>query len=179
MVLRSYRGNWPQLAPEVFVDASAQVIGDVALGSGASVWMYAVLRGDVHWIEIGARSNLQDHVMAHVSKGTHPLRIGDDVTIGHHAVVHGCEIHDRVLVGIGARILDGAIIERDAMVGAGALVPPGMRVPSGHLVVGLPARVVRPLRDDERRHILTLAARYQALGRDYLAEATIIDPSHA
>ena len=167
MVLRKYLGKTPQLAEQVFVDDSAQVIGDVKLGQKSSVWMYAVIRGDVNWIQIGARTNIQDHCMLHVSKDTHPLQIGDAVTVGHHAVLHGCTIGDRVLIGIGARVLDGALIETGAMVGAGTLVPPGMRVKSGDLVVGVPARVKRRVSAAELQHIDELAQRYFDLAADY------------
>lgn len=166
-MIRKYKNKSPQLNKNVFVDDSAQVIGDVAMGAGCSVWMYAVLRGDVNWIKIGARTNIQDHCMLHVSKDTHPLTLGDDVTVGHHAVLHGCTIGDRVLIGIGARVLDGAVIESGAMVGAGALVPPGMRVKSGQLVVGVPAKVTRFLSPQELEHIDVLAQRYQDLADDY------------
>ncbi|MFH1807345.1 MAG: gamma carbonic anhydrase family protein [Pseudomonadota bacterium] len=169
-MLRSFEGRLPVLGAEAYVDPSAQVIGAVSLGPCSSVWMQAVVRGDVHHINIGARSNLQDHVLAHVTKDRFALTVGDDVTVGHHAVLHGCTIHDRVLVGIGARVLDGAVVESDAMVGAGALVTPGLRVPAGQLVLGSPARVARPLRDDEREYILELARRYVDLARSYARE---------
>jgi carbonic anhydrase/acetyltransferase-like protein (isoleucine patch superfamily) len=166
-MLREFAGVLPRLGRDVFVDPSAQVIGDVALGDQASVWMQAVVRGDVNTIRIGARSNLQDLCVAHVTLREFPLVVGEGVTVGHQAVVHGCTIGDRVLVGIGARVLDGAVVDSDCIVGAGALVPPGMRVASGQLVVGLPARVVRPLSDGERDHIRELAQRYVELAARY------------
>lgn len=166
-MLREFAGVLPRLGCDVFVDPSAQVIGDVALGDAASVWMQSVVRGDVNTIRIGARSNLQDLCLAHVTQREFPLLVGDAVTIGHHAVVHGCTIGDHVLIGIGARVLDGAVVESDSIVGAGALVPPGMRVPSGQLVLGLPARVVRPISDGERDHIRELAQRYVELAARY------------
>lgn len=133
--------------------------------------MGAIVRGDVHWIRIGARCNIQDLCVAHVSHGTHPLRIGDDVTVGHHAVVHGCTIHDRVLVGIGARVLDGAVLESEVIIGAGALVAPGSTIPQGSLALGIPARVVRQINAAERTHILELSVRYVGLARIYAQDA--------
>jgi len=174
-MLREFAGVRPRLGQGAFVDVSAQVIGDVVLGAGASVWMQSVVRGDVNTVRIGARTNIQDLCVAHVTQHEFPLVIGDAVTIGHHAVVHGCTIGDHVLVGIGARVLDGAVVESDAMVGAGALVPPGMRVPNGQLVLGLPARVVRPLSDGERDHIRELARRYVELAGRY--QAGFLPPS--
>ncbi len=167
MTIRNYKNKRPQLGDSVFIDDSAQVIGEIDIQAGSSVWMYAVIRGDVNWIKIGRRTNIQDHCMLHVSKNTHPLTIGNEVTVGHHAVLHGCSVGDRVLIGIGARVLDGAIIDDGAMVGAGALVPPGMHVASGELVVGVPARVKRMLRPQELDHIKVLAQRYQDLAQDY------------
>jgi carbonic anhydrase/acetyltransferase-like protein (isoleucine patch superfamily) len=129
------------------------------------------VRGDVHSIRIGARSNIQDLTVIHVSGGSHPTVIGEDVTVGHRVVLHGCTVHDRSLIGIGSIVLDGAEIGPEAMVGAGALVPPGMRVPPRTLVLGTPARVARPLRDDEvagllesARHYVEYAGRYRRGG---------------
>ena len=170
-MLRDYIGVWPRLGADVYIDESALVIGDVTIGAGSSVWMQTVVRGDVNTIRIGARTNIQDLCVAHVTYQKFPLTIGDGVSIAHQVVVHGCTIGDHVLIGIGARVLDGACIEADAIVGAGALVPPGMRVPSGHLVLGLPARVARPLSDAERDHIRELEARYVRVAQCYLEQA--------
>lgn len=145
----SFLGRSPRLGPDVYISDTAAVVGDVTLGDGASIWFGASLRGDVHWIEVGAGSNVQDNATVHVSRGTHPCRIGEHVTIGHNAVVHGCTIEDGVLIGMGAVVLDGAVIGRGSLVGAGALVTGHTIVPPGSLVIGSPARVVRQLGEDE------------------------------
>jgi carbonic anhydrase/acetyltransferase-like protein (isoleucine patch superfamily) len=132
------------------VAPSAVVVGDVTIGPDSSVWYGSVVRGDVHEIRIGARTNLQDLCVLHVTRGRFATHVGDEVTVGHRAVVHGCTVEDGALIGIAAVVLDGARIGAEALVGAGALVPPGMEVPEGALVLGVPARVVRPLTSDER-----------------------------
>jgi len=166
-VLRPFRGRLPAVHPTAFVDGSAQVIGDVEIGAESSVWMNVVIRGDVNTIRIGARSNVQDGTVVHVMHDTWPTRIGDDVTIGHAAVVHGCTIGDRVLVGMGAIVLNGAVIGEDTIVAAGTLVPERMHVPARSLVMGRPAAVRRPLRDDEVASILEYAGNYVRYKRDY------------
>jgi carbonic anhydrase/acetyltransferase-like protein (isoleucine patch superfamily) len=146
------------------------VVGDVELGEGSSIWFQSVVRGDVNRIRIGARTNIQDHSTVHVTGGTHPTVVGDDVTVGHRVVLHGCTVKDRCLVGIGAIVLDGAVVEEEAMVGAGALVPPGMVVPSGTLVLGAPAKVKRTLSDEERAFFRTSATRYAGYAARYRGE---------
>ena len=158
----------PRLGREVFVADTAAVIGDVELADGVSVWYGASMRGDVHWISVGAGSNVQDNATVHVSRGTHPCRIGANVTIGHNAVVHGCTVEDEVLVGMGAVVLDGAVIGAGSLVGAGALVTGGTVVPPGSLVLGSPARVARPLADDERDRNRANALHYVRMARMYL-----------
>ena len=160
MGIRSFQGVTPRLHPSVFVADGAQVIGNVEIGQESSVWYNTVLRGDVNTIHIGARSNIQDLTMIHVEKGTHPTRIGDDVTVGHHVVIHGCTIGNRVLVGIGAIVLNGVVIEDDAFIAAGTLLIPGTRVPAGSMVMGSPGKVKRPLSDTERAGLLISAAGY-------------------
>ena len=145
----SLSGVSPRIDPSAWVAPGAVVVGDVELGPDASVWYGAVLRGDINRIRVGARSNLQDHSVFHVS-ADRPCSIGDEVTVGHRAVVHGCEVGDAALIGIGAVVLDGARIETGAWVAAGALVPEGAVVPAGTLVVGTPARVRRELAPEER-----------------------------
>jgi carbonic anhydrase/acetyltransferase-like protein (isoleucine patch superfamily) len=157
------------LAPTAWVAPGAVVTGDVVVGEGSSIWFQTVVRGDVNHIRIGARTNIQDHSMIHVTGGTHPTVVGDDVTVGHRVVLHGCTVKDRCLVGIGAIVLDGAVIEEEAMVGAGALVPPGMVVPSGKLVLGAPARVKRDLTAEERAFFRASAARYAGYAATYAA----------
>ena len=166
-MLDSFLGRAPVLGAGVYVSDTAAVVGDVTLGDGASVWFGASLRGDVHWIRVGARSNVQDNATVHVSRGTHPCQIGADVTIGHNAVVHGCTVEDGVLVGMGAVVLDGAVIGAGSTVGAGALVTMDTAVPPRSLVLGAPARVVRPLRDEEVERNRANAAHYVRLARIY------------
>ena len=166
-MITGFRGVDPSIDPSVFVAASAVVVGDVVIGAEASLWFHAVVRGDVGPIRIGARSNLQDHVTVHVVGGEFGTLIGDDVTIGHRAIVHGCTLGNRVLIGMGAVVLDGAEIADDCLVGAGALITPGMRVQAGRLVLGNPARVVRELRDDERAALLQSAANYVGYAAEY------------
>jgi carbonic anhydrase/acetyltransferase-like protein (isoleucine patch superfamily) len=168
-VILPYDGKSPALAPTAWVAPGAVVTGDVVVGEGSSIWFQTVVRGDVNHVRIGARTNVQDHSMIHVTGGTHPTTIGDDVTIGHRVVLHGCTVKDRCLVGIGAIVLDGAVIEEEAMVGAGALVPPGMVVPSGKLVLGAPAKVKRDLTAEERAFFLESAARYAGYAARYRA----------
>ncbi len=167
MPIHPYRDREPRLGRGVFLAPSAVVTGDVELGDDVSFWFHTVARGDVHWIKVGAGTNVQDGSVLHVSAGTHPLTIGAGVVIGHAAVVHGCTVEDGALIGIGARVLDGAVIERDAQVGAGAVVTPGTRVPAGHLVLGIPARVARPLTEDESREIERIRDRYVGLKDAY------------
>ncbi len=126
------------------------VIGDVEIGAESSVWYGSLIRGDVHRVRVGARTNLQDHCVVHVTRDRYACEIGDEVTVGHRAVVHGCRVEDGALIGIGAVVLDGARVGREALVGAGAVVAPGSVVPEGMLVTGVPARVQRALRDEER-----------------------------
>jgi len=145
-----FEGRWPRVHASAWVAPGAVVVGDVELGPDASVWYGCVLRGDVHAIRVGARSNLQDLCVVHVTAGRFPAEIGAEVTVGHHAVVHGCSVRDGALIGIGALVLDGAEVGEGALVGAGAVVTPGARVAPYTLVVGAPARPVRLLDDAER-----------------------------
>lgn len=166
-MVHSFLGAAPQFDDTVFIADSARVIGDVHLGPESSVWFGAVIRGDVHRIRIGAASNVQDNAVVHVTNRTAPTTIGDRVTVGHAAVVHGCTIEDDVLVGIGAVILDHAVIGRDSLVGARALVTGGLRIPPRSLVLGAPARVVRPLSDDEVASVRAYADNYVRYARIY------------
>ena len=157
----------PVVHPTAFVDESAQVIGDVQIGAESSVWMNAVVRGDVNSIRIGQRTNVQDGTVIHVMHHTHPTAVGDDVTIGHGAIVHGCTVGNRVLLGMGAILLNGSIVGEDTIVAAGSLVTEDMVVPSRSLVMGSPARVRRPLTDDEVRFVLESAGNYVRYRLDY------------
>ena len=157
-ILRSFEGRSPVIHPSVWLAPGAVVVGDVQIDEDSSVWYGAVLRGDINSIRVGARSNIQDQSVVHVTRDVFSVSIGDEVTVGHRAVVHGSTVEDGALIGIGAVVLDGARICQNAWVAAGALVPPGMSVEPGTLVAGVPARVVRPLSQEEieRQRNLTL-----------------------
>jgi len=159
-IVLPFRGTLPKIDATAFLAPTAVVIGDVEIGAQSSLWFYTVVRGDIHRIRIGCRTNIQDFTMVHVTHETGPTSVGDDITIGHGAVVHACTIHDRSLVGMRAVILDGAEVGPESIVGAGALVPPGMRVPPRTLAVGVPARIVRTLTDEDCEMILDLGLRY-------------------
>jgi gamma-carbonic anhydrase len=167
-MLRTYRNIFPTVDRTAYVDESAQVVGDVIIGAESSVWMNVVIRGDVHHIRIGRRSNVQDLTMVHVMRDTHPTLIGDEVTIGHSVVVHGCTIEDRCLVGMGAILLNGCRIGSDSIVAADTLVPEGTVIPPGSLVMGTPAKVRRPLTDEEKASILGYAENYVRYRLDYM-----------
>jgi carbonic anhydrase/acetyltransferase-like protein (isoleucine patch superfamily) len=167
-MIRPYRGRLPVVDPSAFVDLSAQVIGDVEIGPESSIWMNVVVRGDVNRIRIGRRTNVQDGSIVHVMHGIHPTAIGDDVTIGHGAVVHGCTIGDRVLIGMGAIVLNGAVVEPDAIVAAGTLVPEGATIPSRSLAMGSPAKIRRTLTDAEVASILNYSSSYVTYRLDYM-----------
>ena len=176
--LRDYRGTRPELGRHVYIDPAASVIGDVHLGDDASVWPGAVVRGDVHRIRIGARSNIQDGAIVHVTHdgpytpGGQACLIGEDVTVGHGAVVHACTLEDACLVGMHATILDGAVVRRHAFVGAGALVPPGKVVGEGELWLGNPARCVRMLDESAIEQLHYSAAHYVRLKDQYLGRSS-------
>lgn len=157
----------PSIHPTTYVEPSARIVGDVLLGPEVSVWYYAVIRGDVGPVRIGARSNIQDQVICHCTRGKFSLTLGEDVSVGHRAVLHGCTIGDRVLIGMGAIVMDGAVIGDDCLIGAGALVTPGTVVPSGSLVVGSPGRVKRELTEDERAFLPISAANYVGYAEAY------------
>jgi carbonic anhydrase/acetyltransferase-like protein (isoleucine patch superfamily) len=168
-VIRSFQGAAPALHPSVYVVDSADVIGDVAVGADSSIWFQAVIRGDVNFIRIGERTNVQDGCILHVQSGSDAgaLRIGSDVTLGHGAIVHGCTIGDQCLIGMGAIVLDNAEINPYTLVAAGAVVRPGARIPGGVLVAGVPAKVVRELTPEERTMIEDSARHYVENARAY------------
>jgi len=168
-MIAPFRGTSPRIDPTVFLAAGAVVIGDVVIGAESSLWFHAVVRGDVYPIRIGRRTNVQDHATVHVLSGRAATTIGDDVTIGHGAIVHGCTIGNRTLVGMGAIVLDGVVVGDECLIGAGALLTPGTRVESGQLVVGSPAKAVRALSDDERAALVTSAVNYAAVAAEYRA----------
>jgi carbonic anhydrase/acetyltransferase-like protein (isoleucine patch superfamily) len=165
-MVRPYKTIQPKLGARAWVDVSAQVIGDVELGEDASVWMGSVVRGDVNRIRIGARSNVQDACVLHVT-AQHPTTLAEDVTVGHSVTLHGCTIERLCLIGIGAIVLNGAVVGEESIVAAGALVPEGMHVPPRSLVMGVPAKVRRPLTDEERGKLRWYSERYGGLKADY------------
>lgn len=174
--IRTYRGTAPQLAERVFVDRSAVVIGDVELGDDSSVWPFALIRGDMHRIRIGARTSVQDGSVLHITHAGpfnpdgFPLLIGDDVTIGHKVTLHGCTLGNRILVGMGSIVMDGVVVEDEVVIGAGSLVPPGKRLESGYLYVGSPVKQARPLSDKEKAFFTYSAANYVKLKDLHIAE---------
>jgi gamma-carbonic anhydrase len=174
-MLRPYRGLLPAVHASAYVDATAQVIGDVEIGEESSVWMNVVIRGDVHRIRIGRRTNIQDGTIVHVMRDTHPTTIGNEVTIGHAAVVHGCTIEDRVLIGMGVMLLNGAYIGADSIVAAGTLVTEEKRMPPRSLVMGRPGKVVRPLTDDEVATIREYAERYVGYRLEYMPQTPSLE----
>ena len=166
-MLLPYKGIMPRIYPSVFIEESAKVIGDVEIGEFSSIWFNAVVRGDVNYIRIGERTNVQDNSTLHVTKDLYPLIIGSDITIGHNVTLHGCIVKDRCLIGMGAIVLDNAEIGSDSIVGAGALVKEGMKVPPGSLVVGVPGKVVRQTTPEEKERIKSSALNYIGYAKDY------------
>ena len=169
-MIRAFQGTLPVIPKSVFIEETALVIGDVVMGEDCSVWFNSVIRGDVNYIRLGDRTNVQDLCMLHVTHDTAPLVIGSDVTIGHHVVLHGCTIKDRVLIGMGAIIMDGAVICEDCVVGAGALVTEGTVVPPKSLILGSPAKVKRPVTGKELAWIRESAQNYMKYAKQYLSD---------
>ncbi|WNN48899.1 gamma carbonic anhydrase family protein [Siccibacter colletis] len=174
--LRSYKDNHPKLGLRVMVDGTSVVIGDVRIADDVGIWPLVAIRGDVNYVAIGARTNIQDGSVLHVTHKSsynpegNPLLIGEDVTVGHKAMLHGCTIGNRVLVGMGAIVLDGAVIEDDVMVGAGSLVPQNKHLESGYLYLGSPVKQIRPLTPAEREGLLYSANNYVKWKDEYLAQ---------
>jgi carbonic anhydrase/acetyltransferase-like protein (isoleucine patch superfamily) len=177
MSLRSFEGVLPVIENDAYIDEAATVIGDVHIGAESSVWPGCVLRGDVNHIRIGTRTNIQDGSILHVSHGSEyypqgfPLLIGDEVTVGHGAVIHACSIGDRCLIGMGSIVLDGAVLEGEVMLGAGSLVAPGAHLEAGYLWLGSPARRVRKLSDKEKDFLHYSAEHYVSLKNRHLSSA--------
>ena len=174
--LRGFQGIVPVLGKRVLIDPTAVVLGDVELGDDVSVWPQVSIRGDMHRIRVGARTSIQDNSVLHITHAGpynpdgYPLTIGSDVTIGHGAILHGCTLGDRVLVGMGATVMDGAVIEDDVVIAAGALVTPGKRLHSGYLYAGSPAREMRRLSDREMEYFCYSANNYVKLKDQHIAE---------
>ena len=168
-MIRSFRDKTPLVAAGSYIDESAQVIGDVEIGAESSVWMNVVIRGDVNRIRIGSRTNIQDLTMIHVMRDTHPTIIGDEVTVGHSAVVHGTTVENRVLIGMAAVLLNGVHIESDCIIAAGTLLTEGTRIPARSLVMGRPGKIKRQLTDGEVAEIRWYAENYVNYRLDYMA----------
>jgi carbonic anhydrase/acetyltransferase-like protein (isoleucine patch superfamily) len=169
-MVRSYRGMTPVIPPSCYIDDSAQVIGDVVLGERSSIWMNAVVRGDVHRIRVGAGSNVQDCAVLHGMRDVYPVHVGEMVTIGHNATVHGCVVEDACLIGMGARVLNDVRIGEGSIIAAGAVIPEHTVIPPRSLVAGVPGKVRRELGDTDRELILTYAQNYLDYTKMYLAE---------
>jgi len=170
-LIRSYRGRRPQIAASAYIDPAATLIGDIVIGADSSVWPAVVIRGDVNYIRIGSRTNIQDGSICHVMRDTHPLILGDNVTVGHAAVLHGCIIESRCLIGMGAIILNGAKIGSGSVIAAGTLVPEGTDVPPGSLFMGHPGKFRRALTDADQQSIDDYAQRYVEYKETYKADA--------
>lgn len=175
MNIRSFEDHSPKIHASCFVDPTAVVIGQVSLGADSSVWPLTVIRGDIHSISIGERTSIQDGTVIHVTHdgpfnpGGYPTSIGNDVTVGHNVMLHGCTIGDRVLIGMGATVMDDVVIEDDVVVGAGSLVPPGKRLEKGYLYVGAPVKQVRKLSEKECEYFVYSAKKYSELKDRHIA----------
>ena len=174
--IRSFKGLQPKLANGVFIDPTATVLGDVTLGEDSSVWPNTVIRGDMHTINVGKRCSIQDGSILHITHasdynpGGFPLTLGDEVTVGHMVMLHGCTIGSRVLIGMQSMVMDGAVIEDNVVLGAGSLVPPGKILESGYLYVGRPAKRIRPLSEKEMSYFSYTAGNYVKLKDEHIAE---------
>ncbi|MET4692322.1 gamma carbonic anhydrase family protein [Endozoicomonas lisbonensis] len=174
--IRTFKGKTPVTGKGVFIDPTALVIGDVVIGKDSSIWPMSVVRGDMNSIRIGERTSIQDGSVLHITHASHynpkghALTIGSDVTVGHSVTLHGCTLHDRCLIGLGSIVMDGAVVEEEVIVAAGCLVPPGKRLQSGFLYKGNPARMVRPLTEQEISFFSYSAVNYVKLKDEYIAE---------
>ncbi|MEZ2583915.1 gamma carbonic anhydrase family protein [Kluyvera intermedia] len=181
-VLRRYKDLFPVIGDRVMIDASSVIVGDVRLADDVSIWPLVAARGDVNYIQIGARSNIQDGSVLHVTHKSaknpqgNPLIVGEDVTVGHKVMLHGCTIGNRVLVGMGSILLDGVIVEDDVMIGAGSLVPQHKRLESGYLYLGSPVKQIRPLKEAEHEGLRYSANNYVKWKDDYLSQDSQTQP---
>jgi carbonic anhydrase/acetyltransferase-like protein (isoleucine patch superfamily) len=165
--IRAYRSKWPRIAPSAYIDRASVIIGDVVIGEDASVWPMCVARGDVHYIRIGKRSNIQDGCVLHVTGGGVPLEVGAEVTVGHRAILHGARIEDRCLIGMGSVLMDGCVIGEESLVGAGSVVLEGTRVPPRSFIAGVPAKVKGPIPPPLHARLRESAAGYVRLAREH------------
>jgi gamma-carbonic anhydrase len=170
-MIRGYQGKFPQLGRRVFVEDSAQVIGDVVIGDNSSVWFNSVIRGDVYHIRIGANSNIQDSCVLHVTRDRNATLVGDFVSIAHGVILHGCTVESHCLIGMGAIVMDRVVVGEGSTVGAGSLVTQGLKIPPRSLVLGSPAKIVRPLSDAEVKEIDRYAENYLMYKENYLRES--------
>lgn len=176
MSIRSYKGIEPKISISAYIDDSAVLVGQIEIGADSSIWPLVAARGDVNYIKIGERTNVQDGSVLHLTRKSatnpdgFPLIIGDDVTVGHKVMLHGCVLGNRILVGMGAIVMDNVIVEDDVIIGGGALVPPNKTLQSGYLYVGSPVKQARPLTDDERAFLKVSAQNYVELKNEYLEE---------
>jgi len=168
MQILAYKGKTPTIEKDVFVADGAKIIGDVIIGDGSSIWFNTVVRGDVNYIRVGKKTNIQDLSMVHVDSRKYPTLVGDEVTIGHRAIVHACTVGNRCLIGMGAIVMDRAEIGDDCIIAAGSVVTEGKKIPSGSVVKGLPGKIVREISDDERKWILKSAENYFQLAQSYI-----------
>jgi carbonic anhydrase/acetyltransferase-like protein (isoleucine patch superfamily) len=166
-MIKKFRGKSPIIPESCYISESVDLIGDVTLGEDVSLWFGTVVRGDMHYITIGDRSNIQDNSVIHVTTDISPTRIGDEVTVGHNTIIHGATIEDRCLIGMGSIIMDDAVVGEGSIVGAGAVVPPNMIIPPRSLVVGLPAKIVRQTTDEELAMIIERAQHYIDFSQEY------------
>ena len=169
-MIKPYLGVLPTIKSSTFIEDTAVVVGDVVIDCESSVWFNSVIRGDVHYIRIGHRTNIQDLSLLHVTHNTYPLVIGDDVTVGHHVILHGCTIGNRVLIGMGSVVMDGAVIEDDCIIGAGSLVTEDTVIPSYNLALGSPARIKRSLKEKELAWIKESANNYVRYAKQYMTD---------
>ncbi len=175
--IRPFNKMMPEIDPSAWVDDSAVFIGDVRIGAGSNIWPLVVIRGDIHHIHIGEDTNIQDGSVLHVTSASqfnpegHPLEIGDQVTVGHNVTLHGCRIEGLSLIGMGSTLLDGSVVEREVIIGANSLVPPGKRLTSGHLWLGAPVRCARPLNEKEQAFLRYSAENYRKLAAMHRDEA--------
>ena len=166
-MIKKFRGKFPIIPDSCYISESVDLIGDVTLGENVSLWFGTIVRGDMHFITIGNRSNIQDNSVIHVTTDVSPTRIGDEVTVGHNAIIHGATIQDRCLIGMGAIIMDDVVIGEGSIVGAGAVVPPNMIIPPRSLVLGLPAKIVRQTTGEELEMIIERAQHYIDFSQEY------------
>ena len=171
-MLKKFNNFYPILGSDVYISDNSIVIGNVSLGNEVNIWFGSVLRGDMNYIKIGDRTNIQDNSVVHITADTSPTNIGSGVTIGHGAIIHGCRIEDDCMIGMGSIIMDDSVIGKGSLVGAGALVPPNMKIPSRSLVLGSPGKVIREVSNEEYNMIIERPEEYIKLAKEYIKNTT-------